>query len=239
MVKIVTIYLAVNHIEVVNYNKLQKMGKKNRANNRKNKSVRNFEPELVNSLLNEILDIVKNITSDFKANNKYDYRNIGSKLFSKIFELGLYYSDFKRYKEYLKSEDEIYRVYNQIIELLAENPDWLSNFFDFFPLFYFAWGNDPKTAYMIRSGIQILLDFWKELLIKPSNNKLNTILLDGIKFVDDILKRWIENPENWLIEKPNCIPNSHWWYTNSGKNPKSDQRIELDLFGRLIISDPY
>jgi hypothetical protein len=215
------------------------MGKKKRANNRKNKSVRNFEPELVNSLLNEILDIVKNITSDYKPNNEYDYRNVGSKLFSKIFELGLYYSDFERYKEYLKSEDEIYRVYNQIIELLAENPDWLSKFFDFFPLFYFTWGNDPKTAYMIRSGIQILLDFWEELLIKPSNRKLNTILRDGINFVDKILKRWIENPENWLTEKPKYFPDSHWWYINSGIKPKSDQHIQLDLFGRLIISDPY
>jgi hypothetical protein len=198
---------------------------------------KNTYVQKIDSLLNEILDIVKKIPSNYKPENDYEYRNVGSELFSKIFELGLYYSDFKRYKEHL--EPLIYRVDVEIIKLLAENSDWLSKFFGFFILFYLNWGHDTRTAYMIRSGIEIFSDFWKVSLAKSSNHKLKTILLEGSDFIDEILKRWIKNPDNWVTEKPKNIPNSHWWYVVSPEKPKSDQQISLDIFGNLIDLDSY
>jgi hypothetical protein len=162
-------------------------------------------------LLDEVLEILEKISSRTESSdNLNNFTTLGLDLFSKIFEIGSCFGDsFKK----LVILEKVKQVNNQIKVLLVNISGWVKNFLVQFPHIFLTEKYTPATVCMVRSGIKFLFDLWGNFMFR--RKKIN-IILDplgrGIKEIDKILQRWVENPDNRVIDRPKGIPTSHWWY---------------------------
>jgi len=158
--------------------------------------------------LNHIVKILQNISDKTSSNSKLNLKS-GCELFKKIFELGLTATDPSK-KQLLDSEKELN---NLIVENLAINSDWIKKFIVNFSYIFLTELYTAKTSCTLRSGIEFLFLFWGEST--HGKKKLKDILDPlnrGVPSIDKHLANWLLDPDNWNIEKPDNIPESHWWF---------------------------
>lgn len=176
--------------------------KNNEKNKEKNKEESKEESKNL-KILGEILDILNDLEP---GSDEY---NFGSTLFCTLYDLGLNLH-FKRefFEKLLDSNKEIEENNRKIEDLLSKHLDWIENFLSSFTYIFLTGQFSPKIVFEVRSGVQILIDYWGKKSF--SNETLKERLDLEIKQIDEDLTRWRNNTGHRINNK--SIDQSHWWW---------------------------
>jgi hypothetical protein len=182
------------------------------------KKVKQCEPlkevsERVSSLLKKVLESLKKINSHTKRNKKIiNYPDVGFDVFYSFYQFGLKCSD-TLFKDLLESDEEIKQLNNQVEKLLVTSSNEITHLLAHFPQIYFTKNYSPLIVCQLRSGIQYLFDYLEN---STSNNTevkdLLNMVTRAIQLINEILEKWMLNPDNWVTDKETDIPKTHWWY---------------------------
>jgi hypothetical protein len=163
--------------------------------------------KVILSDIDEICEILESFSDQTKDTRD---RRFALDLFSKINKIGLISPNKDIYSKYQKNK--------RIKELLIKNFEKIRNILIRFPdiLFYDLYY--PETVCELRSGIEVLFNFWGDLVCE--NKKLKELFdPEGsrISALDASIKNWLEDLENYKPNIPEKIHENHWWWQELSK----------------------